>query len=170
MIIRQARPDDVDAICTIWNDMIRDTLITFTTDLKTNEGVAADIIARGTRFLVAEHEGQVLGFATYGPFRPGPGYRYTAEHSIQLAKDARGQGIGRQLLQRLEAVAIDHDIHTLVAGISSAAPESMAFHAAMGFVETARLPAVGFKADQWLDLILMQKRLRAMPDTAPATG
>ena len=157
MTIRQARPEDAAAIAEITNAIIRDTLITFTSDLKQPEAIASTIEARGPRYLVAELEGKVVGFATYGPFRSGSGYVHTQEHTVQLAPQARGRGLGRARMQRLEQVAREHGVHVLVAGISDANPQGIAFHAALGFVEVGRMPEVGHKQGQWLDLVLMQK-------------
>jgi phosphinothricin acetyltransferase len=62
-------------------------------------------------------------------------------------------------MDNLEAHAKASGSHVIVAGISSANPRSITFHARRGFVEVGRMPEVGRKWDQWLDLILMQKRL-----------
>ncbi|WP_424831141.1 N-acetyltransferase family protein [Ruegeria sp.] len=159
MIIRPATPADVDAIVSITNEVIQDTLVTFTTELRTPAGIAADIKGRSGHYLVAELRDQVVGFATFGPFRAGPGYAKTCEHTIQLSPDARGQGVGKALMKALENVARDNGVHVLVAGISSANPAAIAFHAALGFAEVGRMPEVGRKWDQWLDLVLMQKIL-----------
>lgn len=167
MILRQAQPDDAQAICDIWNPIIVDTLITFTSAEKTPLVIAVDIKARGPGFQVAEIEGEVVGFATYFPFRGGPGYAFTKEHSIQFPAKARGLGMGRTLMRKLEQAAIDEKVHSLWAGISSANPDGVAFHRRIGFNEIARLPEVGRKNDQWLDLILMQKIL--LPQTTTDT-
>ena len=159
MIIRPATPADVDALASITNEVIQDTLVTFTTELRTPAGIAADIKGRSGHYLVAELRDQVVGFATFGPFRAGPGYAKTCEHTIQLSPDARGQGVGKALMKALENVARDDGVHVLVAGISSANPAAIAFHAALGFAEVGRMPEVGHKWDQWLDLVLMQKIL-----------
>lgn len=159
MIIRPAMGADAPAIARITNAIIRESLITFTTDERSTTQITEDITVRGTGFLVAEHDGQVVGFATYAPFRAGPGYAQTREHSIQLSPDARGKGVGRALMQALEETARTDGVHVLVAGISSANPGAVAFHAALGFSQVGRMPEVGFKWGQWLDLVLMQKIL-----------
>lgn len=159
MIIRQARLGDAAQICEIANAIIRETAITFTTRERREAAVAADIALRWTAFQVAEHDDRVVGFATFAPFRTGPGYARTKELSINLAPDARGHGTGRALLRRLEKVAIAQCVHVLVAGISSANPEAIAFHAACGFEKVGLMPEVGTKAGQRLDLVLMQKIL-----------
>lgn len=169
-MIRPAQPDDAAAICTISNALIRDSLVTFTTDLRSESDTRCQIDTAKGAFLVAVEDGSVVGFASFGPFRGGPGYAHTKEHSIQLAPSARGRGIGRTLMTHLEEVAVSQGVHVLVAGISSANPAGIAFHTKLGFTETGRLPEVGRKSGQWLDLILMQKILRTANDFANRPG
>lgn len=159
MIVRQARIADAAAIAEITNAIIRDTLVTFTTNLRSVESIAEDIQARAPAYLVAEQDGRVLGFATYGLFRAGPGYAHSREHTVQLAPEARGQGVGRALMTALEVAAKAEGVHVLVAGISSANPDAIAFHAALGFAQVGSMPEVGFKWGKRLDLVLMQKIL-----------
>ncbi len=159
MRVRQAQPADAAEIALITNAIIRDTLVTFTSDERSAESIARDIQARGAAFLVAEYQGQVIGFATYAPFRSGSGYAKCREHSIQLADNARGHGFGRALMERLQQVARGEGVHVLVAGISSANPGAIAFHSALGFAEVGHMPEVGHKWGQYLDLVLMQKIL-----------
>ena len=159
MIVRPARNEDAPALCVILNDVVDHTTITFTTIRKTESGVAQDIAARGDAYLVAERDGQIVGLATCFPFRSGPGYARTQEHTVVLTKTARGQGTGRALMAALEDVARGQGVHSLIAGISGENLSGLAFHAAIGFVEVGRLPEVGHKFGRWLDLVLMQKRL-----------
>jgi phosphinothricin acetyltransferase len=100
-----------------------------------------------------------VGFASYAQFRGGVGYRHTMEHTIILGPAARGRGLGRALMTAIEDHARAGGTHSLFAGVSAGNPEGRAFHAAMGFAETAVLPQVGYKFGRWLDLVLMQKFL-----------
>ncbi|WP_170429488.1 GNAT family N-acetyltransferase [Ruegeria arenilitoris] len=159
MIIRPAQVSDAPSIAEITNAIIRDTLVTFTTDERSVDVIVADIKTRGPSYLVAEKDGQVLGFATYGPFRGGPGYAQCREHTIQLAPQMRGQGAGRALMSALENAARAERVHVLVAGISSANPGAIAFHSAIGYTQVGQMPEVGFKWGKRLDLVLMQKIL-----------
>lgn len=157
--IRPATADDAAAICAVWNPLIADSATTFNTVLKTPDGIANDIAARGGAFFVACADKRVQGFATYFPFRAGPGYAYTKELSINLAPEARGQGAGRHLMTQLEAHARNNRVHSLWAGVSCENPAGIFFHERLGFVEIARLAEVGYKFGRWMDLCLLQKRL-----------
>lgn len=159
MIIRPARADDAEALTVILNDVIANTTITFTSELKTVDYVRDDIAAKGPAFLVAETDGVAVGYASYFPFRNGPGYARTKEHSIALTKEARGTGAGRKLMAALEAVARAEGVHSLWAGVSAENPAGRAFHTVIGFTEVATLSEVGFKFGRWIDLVLMQKKL-----------
>lgn len=162
MTPRAARPSDAAGICKVWNPLIRDTLVTFNSVERT-EAELRDVLAAkadlGDPFLVVERDGAVAGFATYGQFRGGVGYAHTMEHTIILAPQARGSGAGRALMTALETHAAGRGIHSMIAGVSAANPAGVAFHAALGYAKIATLPQVGFKAGQWLDLVLMQKLL-----------
>lgn len=159
MIIRRARPEDAEPLTLILNDVIANTTITFTSDLKTVDYLRDEIAARGAAFQVVEVDGVAAGYASYFPFRNGPGYARTKEHSIALAAQARGVGAGRALMTALEDVARKDKVHSLWAGVSAENPVGRAFHAAIGFDEIATLSEVGFKFDRWIDLVLMQKKL-----------
>lgn len=156
-MIRPARPGDAQGIAKIWNPIIRDTTVTFTSVEIDPDVLAAEITAHP--YIVAEIGGQISGVVTYGAFRSGPGYARSKEHSIHVAPGARGSGVGRALLRACEDHARAAGVHTMIAGISGENPGGVAFHTALGYREAARLPQVGHKFGRWHDLILMQKIL-----------
>ena len=160
MIVRPARPEDAASIAALWNAMIRDTEFTFTSDEKSQNEVAALIAARSAAFWVAEAD-TLAGFVTYRPFRAGPGYVRTVEHTVIVADRLGGGGIGSCLMAQAEKAARAQGVHVMVAGISGANEAAVAFHRKLGFAQTGRLPEVGRKHGKWLDLILMQKSLSA---------
>ncbi|PRX35239.1 phosphinothricin acetyltransferase [Meinhardsimonia xiamenensis] len=162
-MIRDARAEDAPAIAAIWNPVIRETAITFNSVEKNPEEIAALIAARqaeGLGFFVAEGAGgAIAGFATYFQFRAGVGYAHSMEHTVILAPEARGRGVGRSLMAHVEAHATARGAHCIFAGVSSGNPAGRAFHARLGYVEVAVLREVGFKFGLWFDLHLMQKFL-----------
>ncbi len=162
-MIRIATRQDAAGVAPIWNQIIRDTQITFNPVEKTVDEVAAVIDetnARGHAFMVAEDaRGRIIGFASYGQFRGGNGYAHSLEHSIVLSDMARGQGTGRALMTALLDHARGAGGHVIFAGVSSANPAGRAFHRAIGFRDVVTLKEVGFKFGDWLDLHLMEYRL-----------
>lgn len=159
MIIRRAQPADAGTICAIANPFVHDTLVTFTTEERRPEAIAQALETGATVCLLAEEGEECLGFASFAQFRAGPGYAATKEHSILLSPQGRARGVGRALMAALEDEARRHGVHVLVAGVSSANPGGIAFHRAVGYREVGRMPEVGRKFGQWLDLVLMQKIL-----------
>jgi phosphinothricin acetyltransferase len=163
-MIRAAGAEDAEAIAAIWNPVIRDTAVTFNSVEKSVSSLVTlleEKAALGHPFLLAEEAGHILGFATYGAFRGGVGYRRIAEHTILLVPEAQGRGVGRQLMAALEAVALAQGVASLMAGVSGENPAGIGFHRAMGFAEVGRIPQAGWKFGRWMDLVLMQKRLAA---------
>lgn len=104
-------------------------------------------------------EGQLLGFASYGPFRAWPAYKYTVENGIYVHKDHRGQGLGRLLMNALIQRARAQDYHLIVAGIDAANASSISLHQSLGFVHAGTLRHAGFKFGRWLDLAFYELRL-----------
>lgn len=159
MIIRPAELKDAASAAEIWNAEIRNGISTFNSIEKSEDELVEQITARGPAFQVAEHEGAVIGFATYFPFRGGVGYTHSKEHTIYLSPKARGLGAGRALMDALLEAAKAEGVHAMMAGISAENEAGIGFHAALGFKHVARVPEVGYKFNRWMDLILMQKFL-----------
>ena len=106
--------------------------------------------------------GEAVGFAAYGSFRGAgrwPGYRLTVEHTIHVREDHWGSGTGRLLLEALVDRARAAGLHVMVGAVDGANDASLRFHERLGFTEVARMPEVGVKFGQWLDLVLVQRIL-----------
>jgi phosphinothricin acetyltransferase len=158
--IRRTETGDLPDVMAIWNSMIRETLSTFTTRLKTLPDLQADLETcqiEGWASLVADLDEEVVGFSTYRPFRGGPGYRFTMEHTIICKPTALRQGVGTALLAAIEAHASTEGHRSLIAGISGSNTGAIEFHRRHGFAQVGRVRDAGFKLGHWLDLVLMQK-------------
>ena len=99
-MIRPAEIGDVPAIADLWNWMIRETLATFTTELKSVAAIEGMLKQRPDAFFIAEEAGDLSGFVTFGPFRAGPGYAKTCEHSVVVPPGGQNRGIGSDLMRR----------------------------------------------------------------------
>ncbi len=162
MLLRDATEPDLGAILAITNDVIATSTAMYVDDPLTLEDRTAWFAARrrlGYPVLVAEEAGRVLGFSSFGDFRPFPGYRHTVEHSVHVHADARGQGVGPKLVTALFPRAKALDKHMMIAAVDAANAGSIRMHAKLGFTEGGVLREVGRKFDRWLDLVFMQRRL-----------
>lgn len=106
--------------------------------------------------LVAVDDDGVAGFATYGPWRPKTGYRFTMENSVYVHPKRRGRGVANALMPALLERARAGEVHALVAGIEATNASSLALHEKFGFREVGLLPEVGFKFGRRLDLVYVQ--------------
>lgn len=172
--IRSSQPADIPAITAIYAHHVLHGTGSFETEPPSFADMAArrqDVLAKGLPYLVAESEtGQVLGFAYANWFKARPAYRFSAEDSIYVADSARGQGIGRLLLEALIADCEAAGVRKLLAVIGdSANAGSIGVHAAAGFTHAGTLRSMGWKFDRWLDLVLMERTLGAGDSSAPVT-
>jgi L-amino acid N-acyltransferase len=162
MEIDDARDADLEGITAIYNDVIATSTAVFINDPVTVENRRAWLVerqARGFPVLVAREQGEVLGFGSFGDFRPWPGYRTTVEHSVHVAAGHRRRGIGAQLVQALIDEARALGMHAMIAGTVSTNEASLALHRRLGFVEVGRFPEIARKFDEWLELVLLQLML-----------
>ncbi len=174
MQIRDAVAADIAGITDIYNHAVINTAAIWNeqvVDVANRAAWHADRVRQGYPLLVAVDENDaVLGYATFGDWRPHDGYRHTVEHSVYVRLDARGQGIGEALMQALIARARAIGKHVMVAGIEAGNATSIRLHKKLGFAEVGLLPQVGMKFGKWLDLAFLQLVLdsRETPD-APLT-
>jgi phosphinothricin acetyltransferase len=160
--IRPAREADLAAILAIYNTVIASSTAVYTETPATLADRRDWLRARseqGYPVLVAEQDGEVIGYASFSDFRPWPGYRHTVEHSVHIRGDQRGKGIGSALVSALFPLAAELGKHVMIAGIDAANLASLRMHERLGFAETGRFREVGRKFDRWLDLVILQRFL-----------
>jgi L-amino acid N-acyltransferase YncA len=157
--VRAARPEDLPGISQIHNEVVASSNAIFSELPETPETRRAwfqERTAAGMAVLVAVSGAEILGFASYGPFRPWAGYRETVEQTVHVRSDSRRMGVGRALLGVLIEDAREREMHAIMAGIDGGNEPSIALHRAFGFVEVGLLPEVALKHGTRLDLLLMQ--------------
>lgn len=162
-MIRCAKKEDLNAILAIYNDAIINTTAVYTYEPQTIDKRIAWFETKQRNhepIFVFEENGSVLGFATFGSFRPWPAYQYTIEHSIYVDASARGKGIASQLLQHLIVEAKAKGYRTLVAGIDASNEASIKLHQKFNFKHAGTLTNVGYKFDYWLDLAFYELDLK----------
>ncbi len=162
MIIRDAIEADLPGILEIHNEAVANTTAIWSihlVDLDNRRAFVADRQGRGLPFLVASERGAVLGYASFGDFRPHDGYFKTVEHSVYVNAHHRRRGIAASLMGPLIKRAAGLGKHAMIGGIDAANAASVSLHEAFGFERVGLLPQVGYKFGRYLDLLLMQRTL-----------
>jgi phosphinothricin acetyltransferase len=157
--IRLARETDIPAISDIYNHIILNTTAVYQYEAQTLDMRKAWYDAKmkdGYPVFVADDEGVVIGFSSYGPFRAWAAYKYTVENSVYVAAGQRGKGIGKLLIQPLIDSAREKGIHAIIAGIDATNDTSVRLHQSFGFKEVAHFKEVGYKFGRWLDLKFLE--------------
>ncbi|HEY5745207.1 MAG TPA: GNAT family N-acetyltransferase [Chryseolinea sp.] len=165
-LLRPATQADVQSMLDIFNEAIINTTAVYYYEPNTLDMRQAwydDKMKNDIPVLIAEVNGHVAGFASYGEFRTRPAYKYTVEHSVYVHPDFRKRGIARKLLEALIAIAKQKDIHLLVAGIDGENAVSIRLHEQLGFEHAGHIRQVAYKFGRWLDLVFMQLTLEGPP-------
>lgn len=166
IIIRLAMAADAKELVRIYAPYVEKTAISFEYEVPGVEEFQGRIAHTLQRYpyLVAEKQGEILGYAYAGAFKGRTAYDWAAEVSIYLKDTNRKQGIGRKLYAALEAVSQAQNIVNLNACIGKPIAEdahlnhnSMEFHAHMGYRMVGEFHQCGYKFSTWYDMVWMEK-------------
>ena len=159
MTIRPYKTEDTQAILEIINHNILYSTSLYDYSVRTIEqqkAILEEKIKKGFPVIVAEKEGEILGFGMYSEFRFREAYQFTVEHSVYVAANHLGKGIGKRLLSELIVLAKAQKLHTMIGVIDSENQNSIAFHEQFGFKIVGVVKESGYKFDRWLDSVFMQ--------------
>jgi L-amino acid N-acyltransferase YncA len=162
-VIRPATAADLPAITAIYREAVLHGTATFELTPPTLEEMTRrfdSLTNGGFPYLAADLDGELVGYAYAGPYRPRPAYRFTVENSVYLAPTAHRRGIGGLLLRRLIDDSEARGYRQMIAVIGDSANQaSIGLHRSAGFALIGTHPAVGFKFGRWLDTVMMQRPL-----------
>jgi phosphinothricin acetyltransferase len=159
--IRAAEDRDLQAILEIYNESVANSTATFDVEPRSirAQGEWVKQFEHPYVLLVAEYDGEVVGWGCLHPFGGKPGYRFSTENSVYVRDDSRGKSVGRALLAALIEGGRENGFHTIIARIAGDNPASVRLHESLGFVHSGREHEVGHKFGRWLDVVVMQKML-----------
>lgn len=159
MLIREANPDDADAISAIYNDAIVNTTAILWHKPKPQSLWRERLTDRPARFpvLVAEDDGgAVVGFALLGPYDDKCGYDGVAEWSVYLDAGSRGRGIGLALSEALIRAGRRAGLHSVLSRVTEGNTVSEKLHEKLGFRKVGTFKQLGQKFGRRYDVIAYQ--------------
>jgi len=163
LVVRDAAEADMEAVARIYAHHVERGLATFEEAAPTDEEMRArrlKVLAVGAPYLVAEIDGEIVGYCYAAPYHARPAYRHTLEDSVYVAPGLGGRGIGGALLAELIARCEAGPWRWMVAIIGdSGNSASIALHRRYGFEPVGTLRSVGFKHGRWVDTPIMQRVL-----------
>ncbi len=159
--LRAATAADAEAVCRIYNQGIEDRIATLETGLRTPDERRQWLAARGPRHpvIVAEADGEIVGWGSLNAFNPREAYRFVADFSIYVDRAARGRGVGTVLLTRLVELARQHGYHKMVLSAFPTNAGGMALYEKLGFRTVGIYKEQGQVDGRWVDTIIMERLL-----------
>ena len=159
IIIREYQKSDAAAILDIinYNILNATALYDYTIrSLEQQESILESKIQSGFPVIVAENNGEVVGFGMYSEFRFREAYKFTVEHSVYVNQTNQGLGIGKLILTELIQLAKKQGLHTMIGVIDAENQNSIDFHHQFGFKTVGIIKESGFKFGRWLDSVFVQ--------------
>lgn len=165
LTLRPATEADMASVQRIYGDHVAHGLASFEEtppDIEEMRGRFRSLTRQSYPYIVAERDGLICGYSYAGPYRTRSAYRFTIENSVYVDRQCAGEGIGRALLSELIVQCEKGPWRQMIAIIGNSGNRaSIALHESLGFRLVGTLREVGFKHDQWVDTVLMQRRLES---------
>jgi phosphinothricin acetyltransferase len=155
MLTRSARLEDAPAIARIYNQGIEDRIATFETEFRTAQDVEKWFDGIHP-IVVAEEDGDVLGYAATFPYSSRPCYAGIAEFSVYVAREARRRGVGRLAMKHLIQAAEQAGFWKLLSRVFPENIASLRLLTELGFREVGVYRAHGQLDGVWRDVVIVE--------------
>lgn len=161
IIIRPVTAADAAELVSVYAPYVLETGVTYEYEVPSVEEFRGRIenTIKNYPYLAAVEDGVVLGYAYASAFHPRAAFRWSAEATVYLKKEAHGRDIGRMLYEALEEILKKQNVQTVIALIADPNPESVAFHEKMGYRVAGRLTNCAYKLGRWRGMFYMEKFL-----------
>lgn len=165
VIIRPLQEADALSMLAIYRHYVEATAISFEEEIPSPQEYTARVrkYIAGWAGVVAECEGNVVGYAYGSSHRERAAYRWSVETTVYVAAGAQRGGIGRKLYGALIPMLADAGFCNAYAGVALPNPASVALHRAVGFQPIGSFPRVGYKFERWHDVAWFHLPLRTEP-------
>jgi L-amino acid N-acyltransferase YncA len=153
-MIRTASTADAQAVCTIYNHYVANTIITFEEQPISIDEMAGRIeeVTHVLPWYLYEQSARVVGYAFAIPWKSRSAYRYSVESAVYVSSDFLGKGVGSMLYSALITELQQRSFRCVIGGIALPNPASIALHEKMGFEKVAHFREVGWKFQQRIDV------------------
>lgn len=160
--VRGASAQDVPAIASIYNQGIEDGVATLEYAPKTLAEMGRWFEAHDERYavLAACAADEVVGWASLNSYSHRCAYDGVADLSIYIRRDWRNRGVGRQLLQAVEAEAVRGGFHKIVLFALSFNDAGRRLYAGSGFREVGVFVEQGKLDGRYVDVLIMEKLVK----------
>ena len=172
VMIRPATPEDAASLLEIYRPYVEGTAVSFETEVPTVEAFAAriDKALHGWAWLVAEEDGQCVGYAYGSAHRERAAYRWSTEVSAYIRPGWQGRGLGRTLYQALFEQLAARGYCNALAIVVVPNDASVALHRSVGFEPVGVFKRGGHKFGAWHDVMWLQRTIRESPPDAGLTA
>lgn len=175
--IRVATAQDAEKLRAIYAPYVEGTAVTFEYAVPSAEEFRDRIRQTLTKYpyLVAERQGEIVGYAYAGPFHRRAAYQWAVETTVYVRQDMKKRGVGRELYEGLEHILAAQQIVNLYACIACPETEdeyltkdSVAFHQRLGYQLIGEFHRCGYKFNRWYNIVWMEKHVGNHVQNQPA--
>lgn len=159
--IRKSNETDIKSVLTIYNQGIEDRIATLETEIKDFSYMKDWYDKHSGRYkvIVAEHEGQTVGWASLNQYNNRCAYDGVADLSVYISREYRGKGIGKKLLAELVSLAKENGFHKMVLFTFPFNQLGQGLYKKMGFYEVGVFKNQGRLDSKFVDVMAMEKLL-----------